>query len=401
MMAGMTVLPCVGQIERTAFLAQREGARTSEHCRSARALYTAAIDPGDLQNMQRSSAAVAKADACDAAGNHAEAVNQLALGARDNDVEAITRLGKRLLVGDRAPHMPNDGARLLEDAVALGGAEAAALVAVLYALGASLEHGLAAALERLTLAAERGWLPAQAQLRILAAEHPGGGTLCSDTKGDDWQRFASHVDLQAWQRFGPSTDLSTSPLVRLIPGFLNASVCRWIMDRASGHLTRALVYDALARRTMVHETRTNTAATLNLLDTDFVCVLAQIRMAACYGIPLRQLEPISILHYDEGEEITEHFDFVDPKVPNYREEIATKGQRVVTFLVYLNDDYAGGETAFPRLGIEHKGHCGDGLFFVNALPDGSSDVRTLHAGRPPSQGVKWIIAQFIRDRFTL
>jgi hypothetical protein len=38
---------------------------------------------------------------------------------------------------------------------------------------------------------------------------------------------------------------------------------------------------------------------------------------------------------------------------------------------------------------------------VNVLPDGSSDVRTLHAGRPPKQGVKWIIAQFMRDRLTL
>src|SRR5690606_4605056 len=106
-------------------------------------------------------------------------------------------------------------------------------------------------------------------------------------------------------------------------------------------------------------------------------------------------------HYDEGEQITEHFDFVDPNVPDYEQEIASKGQRVVTFLIYLNDDYQGGETEFPRAGISHKGRRGEALFFVNALPDASADLRTLHAGRPPKKGEKWIVSQFMRDRPTL
>ena len=330
-----------------------------------------------------------------------DAVNHLAAAARDKDVEAITRLGKRLLVGDRAPYMPNQGARLLDDAVALGGAEAAAIVAVLYGVGASRQNGLPQALDKLTLAAERGWVPAQAQLRVLAAEHPGGGENCSDTSGSDWRRFASHVDLGRWQEPPLGQDLSTSPLIRMIPEFLNAGVCRWLIDKAQGHLSRALVYDAINKITTVHHTRTNTAATLNLIETDFVGVLVQARMAACYGIPFRHLEPISVLRYDEGEEISDHFDFVDPNVPNYQQEIATKGQRVVTFLVYLNDDYVGGETEFPRVGVTHKARRGDALFFVNALPDRSADLRTLHAGRPPTHGIKWVIAQFMRDRPTL
>ena len=104
-----------------------------------------------------------------------------------------------------------------------------------------------------------------------------------------------------------------------------------------------------------------------------------------------------MLHYDVGEEITEHYDFIDPNIPNYAQEIAQQGERVVTFLVYLNDDYGGGETAFPRLGISHKGHRGEGMFFVNAV-DGNADTRTLHAGRTPAGGEKWIVSQFVRSR---
>jgi hypothetical protein len=351
--------------------------------------------------VEHASDAVLQAEQSDAAGDHVEAVNVLARAARGKDVEALTRLGKRLLVGDRAPLLPNDGARFLEDADALGGAEAAATLSVLYAVGASRRQGLAQALDKLTLAAERGWPSARRQLGILAAEAPGGGAVAGDVAQDDWRALAGCVDLRAWQESPHGEDLSTSPVIRVIPAFLNDGVCRWLIERTRGRLTRALVYEALSRKTTVHSTRTNTAATLSLLETDFVCVLVQARIAQCLDMPFRHLEAVSVLHYAEGEEITEHFDFVDPKVPDYEREIATKGQRVVTFLVYLNDDYDGGETEFPKLSISHRGRRGQALFFVNALADGSADVRMLHAGRQPVNGEKWIVSQFVRNRPTL
>jgi TPR repeat protein len=123
--------------------------------------------------------AVAKADDLDAAGNHRAAVDQLAIGARNRDVEALTRLGKRLLVGDRAPALPAQGAGFLEEAVQLGGAEAAAVLAVIYAVGASKRHGSADALDTLTVAAERGWSPAQTQLRVLPRSRRTTGGSCA------------------------------------------------------------------------------------------------------------------------------------------------------------------------------------------------------------------------------
>jgi prolyl 4-hydroxylase len=337
---------------------------------------------------------VAKADDLDAAGDHRAAVDQLAIGARNHDVAALTRLGKRLLVGDRAPALPAQGAGFLDEAVQRGGAEAAEVLAVIYAVGASRRHGAADALDTLTLAAERGWPLAQEQLRVLAGEASGN----REPPASEWRDLRARVDLAAWQLVPRAATLSADPVVRVVSDLLPDGVCRWLIDKARGRLTRALVYEALSKRTAVSETRNNTAATFGLLETDVVCVLAQARMAACASIPFRHLEPLSVLHYDEGEEITEHFDFVDPEVPDYEKQIASQGQRVVTFLVYLNDDYSGGETAFLELGLRHKGHRGDGLYFVNARADGSADTRTLHAGRPPTNGEKWIVSQFMRNR---
>ena len=40
---------------------------------------------------------------------------------------------------------------------------------------------------------------------------------------------------------------------------------------------------------------------------------------------------------------------------------------------------------------------GEAVYFVNA-GNGRADTRTLHAGRSPAAGEKWIISQFVRDR---
>lgn len=341
------------------------------------------------------SAEVRRAERCDEVGEHGEAIDCLAAGARKRDVEAITRLGKRLLVGDRAPCLPSDGAGLIAEASAAGGAEAAAVLAVLYAVGASPKHDLAAGLETLITAAERGWASARAQLTALAATFAGPDVPHGAQR---WRELGNRVDLRAWLVPPASADLSASPLVRSYPQLVTAPVCRWLIERARPRLARALVYEALKREVTVGESRTNTAASFNLLETDLVLVLTQLRMAACLGTTIRYFEAVSVLHYGTGEEITDHYDFVDPDVPGYGQELAQRGERVATFLVYLNDDYGGGETAFPRLGFSHKGARGEGLVFANALPDGKPDRRMLHAGRQANPGEKWIVSQFVRNR---
>jgi hypothetical protein len=70
---------------------------------------------------------------------------------------------------------------------------------------------------------------------------------------------------------------------------------------------------------------------------------------------------------------------------------------MITFLLYLNEGYDGGETTFPELGIVHRGKRGEGLYFINSRNDRSADRQMLHTGSPPMRGEKWIVTQFIRD----
>ena len=192
--------------------------------------------------------------------------------------------------------------------------------------------------------------------------------------------------------------LNQAPLVSVFEGLASPAVCDWIVQQSRPRLERALVYDPVTGQTIMGQTRTNQVANFPLRDTSLLYLLIQARIAAAAGAAMELMEAFAVLHYAIGEEASEHFDALDPAIPTSAAAIAEYGQRVATGLIYLNDDYAGGETEFPALGISHCGRKGEALVFHSVDHTGAPDPRSLHAGRPPASGEKWVLSQFIRDR---
>ena len=338
-------------------------------------------------------AAIALAEQHDQAGRHDDAINALARATQAGDIEAMTELAKRLIIGDRAPLLPQDGAKMLLDAAVAGNAEAALRLSVLKALGAHMPQSWTDAIGLLVFAAERGSESARKQVAVLARQ-----PLSVVETTSDWKRLAGGIDTRFWQTSPPGKTLSADPLVRVFQEFVTDPMCAWLIERAQPKLQRALIYDAANGRDMADHMRTNSAAGFDLIQADLVQVAVQSRMSVATGIPLHHKEGATVLHYSIGEQITNHYDFVNPKTPNYEQEIRERGQRVATFLVYLNDDYEGGETDFAQLGLRYHGAKRDGIVFSNALPDGQPDLRMVHAGLPPRDAEKWLMTQFIRNR---
>lgn len=299
----------------------------------------------------------------------------------------MSELGHRLLVGDRAPKSPQHAMPLLIEAMKRGEPRALARGAALTAGGVYVQQGWEGALQMLGAAAAAGDEAARGQLACL---QPAGAPAA------DWATMAARVPLAEWLR--PSTPVALHENVHYLPDFVPTPVCDWLIRRSAGRLQRAMVYDSVDRTVDVHQMRTNTMATFDFASVDVVQFLLQARMAANCGYAMQHFEGPTILHYGVGEQITPHFDFIDAKARDYAQQIAEMGQRMVTFLLYLNDGYEGGETTFPELGIVHRGRPGDGLFFINAHPDLSPDRRMLHTGSPPTAGEKWVVAQFISSK---
>jgi prolyl 4-hydroxylase len=328
---------------------------------------------------------------CDAEGRFDDAVNALAVAARERDFVAMTELGKRLVIGDRAPYLPKDGAKLLSDAARNGNADAAIRLACMTALGAHVQQSWETAFGLLAHAAKLGSAAAQGQLRVLAGHDARSG-------GDNWPQLARSIDLASWLSPVPSQTLNEQPLIARFSDFVRPEACAWIMEHVREHLQPAKIYSGDHLSDITDQMRTNSVGPLHLACIDLVNVVVQYRIAAVTHLPVSNFDGPTALHYRVGEEIKDHFDYINPNIPNYEHEIRTRGERLITFLVYLNDDYEGGETAFPALDVSHKGARGEGLLFVNTLADGTPNERSVHAGRPPTRGEKWLLSQFVRQR---
>ncbi len=261
-------------------------------------------------------AAVALAAEHEAAGRYDDAVNELARAAESGDVDATTELGKHLILGDLGPHLPQDGTRLLVDAVAAGSVEATLRLATLAALGTYVEQSWSHALALLVAAAEKGSESARTQLRIFARHRPTEGAPAAG----DWHRLVERIDLATWISPAGSTSLNDDPAVRSFPDFTEDAVCAWLIERARSNLKRALVYDSAYGGDIEDHMRTNTAAGFDLVSADLVQVALQYRMAASVGLPIDNLEGPTVLHYEVGEQITNHYDFLNPQSPNYQDE---------------------------------------------------------------------------------
>ena len=273
-----------------------------------------------------------------------------------------------------------------------GDADAAHRLAVLGAMGLGLPQDWRTALDRLARAAELGHATAGRQLALLSNGLGPEGR---------WGDLAAGVDIRAWLNPPPPRILSQGPAIFAIEGFLPGEVCDWLQARARAVAEPALVYDpetGVGRREGV---RTNAAARFDLERMDVVLAVVRERIARAAGLPVPGLEWTQVLHYAVGQAFDWHVDWLDPATPGYAADLAARGQRIATFLVYLNDDFEGGETAFEAGGLRHRGRKGDALMWANTLPDGSIDRRTRHAGLPPTRGEKWLLSQWLRGRAPL
>lgn len=225
------------------------------------------------------------------------------------------------------------------------------------------------------------------------ARSPGPVAL----EGFDWETVRSRCDPARWLTMRPGTTSYPLPQAATIVSLIPASWCQYLIGLAAQRLQRATVND-VARGRVVHSMRTNSSANFPAGDSDPLLQLVNHRMAQACGLPLDHQEQTCILHYLPGQSYEDHFDFIDPDVPLFHDELASRGQRVVTVLIYLNAGYEQGETHFPLLDWRYKGAPGDALVFRNVTATGAADRSTLHAGRPPTRGEKWLLSKWVRSR---
>lgn len=315
-------------------------------------------------------------------------------GAHAGDSVAMREFGRRLV--RESPARLYDALTWLARAAGAGDAVACETLSVMAGSGAGTPQSWPIALAYLGRAAELGLPSARRQIEVLE-QAPG---VVATPTGSDWRERATQVPIPAWLAAPATAPLACAARLNLSRDLLPPAACTWLVERARPLVQPAQTFDPVSGAARPDPDRNNDVAEFDLLSSDLVLLLARWRMATLAGMSQDALEYTSVLRYRPGQEFRPHYDFLDPRLPGFAEEIRRFGQRIATCLVYLNDDYSGGETDFPELGIRHRGTRGDALLFYSVDPNGAPDRRTLHAGLPPSHGEKWLLSQFIRRRPT-
>lgn len=106
---------------------------------------------------------------------------------------------------------------------------------------------------------------------------------------------------------------------------------------------------------------------------------------------INKMEIVEILKYKPGQKFNTHPDYLNINEPGIPVE---KNDRVATSIAYLNDDFEGGTTIFPKLGIEIKPQKGSVLYFE--YDKKSNRHKTIHSGEEVTKGVKYIAVTCVR-----
>ena len=183
------------------------------------------------------------------------------------------------------------------------------------------------------------------------------------------------------------TDRANCETVVELEDFLTSDECDEIIRLAEEKgLSPSTIYTA---------TNPTVSDTVNRISEQ-VWLLNSISESICKKIenisemPIENQEEFQVVRYKDGGFFKPHFDYPE----EYAQNESTKFNRYMTFLMYLNDDFEGGETYFPMLNrtiIPKKGKL---VYFFNTDLEGNRLPDSLHEGKD-IKGIKWICTKWV------
>jgi prolyl 4-hydroxylase len=295
-----------------------------------------------------------------------EGVLLLRQTASQGDPEALFLLADMTWSGTKVPQDPARGRLLFEYAAALGHPRANLVATNLMASGIAGKRNWPAALER--LAAEARQLPERrSALELLEA-------MDLDDNGDPRSSVGPRM-------------LSERPSASLFERLMTSAECAYLINAAEDLFRPSMVYDREGRE-IPDAIRTSDGAGFNWLLEDPAIHALNRRIAKATGTTYHQGEPLQVLRYAPSQEYKPHFDYLE----------GVENPRPWTALIYLNEDYEGGETAFVDTDLQVRGRTGDVLLFRNEGAGGLKDPLARHAGMPVTSGKKYLATRWIRAR---
>lgn len=142
--------------------------------------------------------------------------------------------------------------------------------------------------------------------------------------------------------------------------------------------------------------RNSQTADLGLIPNPLVIEVDK-KICKTLGISDAYSEYTQIQWYGTGQEYKYHKDYFQPGTDELTIYAGPRGNRTWTFMVYLNEGMAGGETHFSDVDLMIIPRIGTAVIWNNLLPNGQINPLTTHAGLPVQQGEKYVITKWFRE----
>ena len=185
--------------------------------------------------------------------------------------------------------------------------------------------------------------------------------------------------------------------IQEIPNFLTNEECDLISQISQDKLFKSKVYSST--EDVESDVRDSEQCWLKDDAHELINKISQ-KVAKITNTELSDQEELQVVRYKPGGYYRPHYDACDSRRENCDRFNGDKGPRFITFIMYLNDDFDGGETYFPNIDQKVKPQKGKAAMFYNTGEDGAVLEKALHGGLDVSNGDKWICNKWIRRKPT-
>ena len=181
--------------------------------------------------------------------------------------------------------------------------------------------------------------------------------------------------------------VEVSPYLWEIDGILSKKECSIIIDTAKPLLERnTVVDDSKIQGSRVADVRTSSGAHFNKdmkysLEFDMIRRKIEYAISEFTKLPIENQEGFQVLHYEVNEEYKAHHDYFVRNTEYWKGQVEIGGQRMFSFLLYLNDVEEGGETEYPQVNKMIAPSPGKACMHQNFV-DGKEYFKSEHAALP-------------------
>lgn len=184
--------------------------------------------------------------------------------------------------------------------------------------------------------------------------------------------------------------------IQEISNFLSSEECDTLIQLSKGRLFPSKVYSTSSD---LHDTSMRQSNQCWLQDTHHPVIEKLSKKVADHTHTHNNYqEELQVVSYDKGGFFRPHYDACEGSSEFCKRLDGDNGPRLLTFLIYLNDDFEGGDTHFPHINKTIKPEKGKAVLFYNVNKDGYVIHEAFHGGNPVESGNKWIANKWVRIR---